>query len=517
MQNRDRFDKFTERARKVLQLAQEEAQRLHNNYIGIEHLWLGIMREGEGVGAKVLEGQGVTLQNMRDAVVTMQGSSKQTSQGHLGLTEAGKKAVEQAVNEALRLNHHYIGTEHLLLGLVHQADKTTQEIFDTLGVKLENLSDQTMKILTQAGATQQGTSVPRTVSSPQEQDRFKRFSTLSMKVLAFAQEEAQHFQHNYIGTEHLLLGLLRQTDGLASEVLNSLGVELNKVRSALEFIIGRGDRIVLGEIGLTPRAKRLIDLAIQEADLLESEAIETEHLLLGLIREGEGIAIGILESLGVNRAKVYIRTLHRLDRHISQRATLFLSSKPDSGSGQGQPGQPSKESMPAPTEEDKATTTGIIQRLSNQRYSADRLNEEAKSVLTFASQEAGRFQHNYIGTEHLLLGLTRLDASIAARALTQMGIELAKVRGSVEFIIGRGDHPVLGQIGLTPRAREVIELAADEARLLQNDYIGAEHLLLGLVREGEGIAAGILESLGVELPAVRTQVIQQIERDQQKP
>src|SRR5436309_13309240 len=89
-------------------------------------------------------------------------------------------------------------------------------------------------------------------------DRFDKFTERARRVLSLSQEEAQRFQHNYIGTEHLLLGLVREGDGVAAKVLRNLGIELNKVRSAVEFIIGRGDRIVLGEIGLTPRAKKVI-------------------------------------------------------------------------------------------------------------------------------------------------------------------------------------------------------------------------------------------------------------------
>src|SRR6185295_1342113 len=124
-------------------------------------------------------------------------------------------------------------------------------------------------------------------------------------------------------------------------------------------------------------------------------------------------------------------------------------------------------------------------------------------VLTLAQDEAQRFNHNYIGTEHLLLGLVREGEGVAARVLENMNVELPKVRTAVEFIIGRGDRPVVGEVGLTPRAK----LAIDEARRLGHNYIGTEHLLLGLVREGEGIAAGVLESLGVNLDKVRHEVI----------
>ena len=138
----------------------------------------------------------------------------------------------------------------------------------------------------------------------------------------------------------------------------------------------------------------------------------------------------------------------------------------------------------------------------------DKFTERAKKVLVLAQEEAQRFNHNYIGTEHLLLGLVREGEGIAAKVLSNLGVELQKVRSAVEFIIGRGDRMVIGDISLTPRAKKVIELAVEEARRLNHNYIGTEHLLLGLVREGEGIAAGVLESLGVNLEKVRTQVIQ---------
>ena len=134
-------------------------------------------------------------------------------------------------------------------------------------------------------------------------DRFDKF-TERARVLTLAQEEAQRFNHNYIGTEHLLLGLVREGEAWRRRCPRNLGVELNKVRSAVEFIIGRGDRATTGEIGLTPRAKRVIELAVDEARRLNHSYIGTEHLLLGLVREGEGIAAGVLESLGVNLERV---------------------------------------------------------------------------------------------------------------------------------------------------------------------------------------------------------------------
>jgi len=141
-----------------------------------------------------------------------------------------------------------------------------------------------------------------------ERDKFDKFTERARIVLSVAQEEAQRFQHNYIGTEHLLLALVREGDGVAAKVLANLGVELNKVRSDIEFILSRGDRIVLGAIGLTPRAKKVIELTVDEARRLNCHYIGTEHLLLGLVREDEGIAAGVLKGLGVNLESVRKQT-----------------------------------------------------------------------------------------------------------------------------------------------------------------------------------------------------------------
>ncbi|MDP6063696.1 MAG: ATP-dependent Clp protease ATP-binding subunit, partial [SAR202 cluster bacterium] len=148
--------------------------------------------------------------------------------------------------------------------------------------------------------------------------RFEKFSERARRVLSLANEEAQRFNHNYIGTEHILLGLVRETDGVAAKVLANLGVELDKVRSAVEFIIGRGEKTTSGEKGLTPRTKKVVELAVDEARRLNHNFIGTEHLLIGLLREGEGVAAGVLESLQVNLDKVRAETSRILTQSPSQ-------------------------------------------------------------------------------------------------------------------------------------------------------------------------------------------------------
>jgi ATP-dependent Clp protease ATP-binding subunit ClpC len=136
----------------------------------------------------------------------------------------------------------------------------------------------------------------------------------------------------------------------------------------------------------------------------------------------------------------------------------------------------------------------------------EKFSERARRVLTIAQEEARSLNHSYIGTEHILLGLVREEEGVAARVLVNLGIGLSKVRSAVEFIIGRGDKPGTGETGLTPRAKKVIELAIDEARQMGHNYIGTEHLLLGLLREGEGVASSVLDSFGITLERARAEV-----------
>ncbi len=143
-------------------------------------------------------------------------------------------------------------------------------------------------------------------------DGLDKFTEAARKVLSLAQEEAARLDHNYIGTEHLVLGLIRQGNGIAAKALANQGIEINKVRSAVEFILGRGGDAVLGQIGLTPRAKRAIELAVEEARRLNQTHIGTEHLLLALVKEDEGIGVAILESLGATRNGIKGEVLHLL-------------------------------------------------------------------------------------------------------------------------------------------------------------------------------------------------------------
>ena len=138
----------------------------------------------------------------------------------------------------------------------------------------------------------------------------------------------------------------------------------------------------------------------------------------------------------------------------------------------------------------------------------ERFTDRARRVVVLAQEEARLLNHNYIGTEHILLGLIHEGEGVAAKALESLGISLEAVRAQVEEIIGHGGTAPSGHIPFTPRAKKVLELSLREALQLGHNYIGTEHILLGLIREGEGVAAQVLVKLGADLGRVRQQVIQ---------
>jgi ATP-dependent Clp protease ATP-binding subunit ClpA len=138
----------------------------------------------------------------------------------------------------------------------------------------------------------------------------------------------------------------------------------------------------------------------------------------------------------------------------------------------------------------------------------ERFTDRARRVVVLAQEEARILNHNYIGTEHILLGLIHEGEGVAASALESLGISLRAVRSQVEEIIGRGQAVPTGHIPFTPRAKKVLELSLREALQLGHNYIGTEHILLGVIREGEGVGAQVLQTLGADLNLVRQQVIQ---------
>ena len=318
---------------------------------------------------------------------------------------------------------------------------------------------------------------------------FERFTERARKVVVLAQEESGRLRHNYIGTEHLLLGLIREGEGVAAQALHACGVTLDEAREGVEGIVGYGEGDA-SQKPFTPRSKRVLELSLREALGLRHDHIGTEHLLLGLLAEGGGIAAAVLSGLGVEPADV--------------RREIF------GGLGRG--------TRPSPQEE--LGTLGWARealRRSFGRYpraedrsTFDKFTGPARKVVVLAQDEARHFNHNYIGTEHLLLGLIREEEGMAARALGVLGVDLDEVREQVESIVGYGEEGTGAQAPFTPRVSGVLQQALLESEQLDHDYVGTEHILLGLTNETEGVAARVLRNLDVDPDAIRREIIERL-------
>jgi ATP-dependent Clp protease ATP-binding subunit ClpA len=225
------FERFTERARRVIILAQEEAKRLNHSAVGTEHILLGIVREGEGVASKVLESLNISPERVRAEIESAIGRGERTPHEEVTFTPRAKKVLELALDEARRLGHNYIGTEHLLLGLIGNQGATAGRVLDCLGLEREMVRDRVQQMVEVVGAPAEPAGSRLAVPTAQVK-----------KVIESSFEEARSKNCSYVGTEHLLLGLLLVGEGVAAAVLRDLGVTADRVREEAGRLLAEGSR-----------------------------------------------------------------------------------------------------------------------------------------------------------------------------------------------------------------------------------------------------------------------------------
>ncbi len=300
---------------------------------------------------------------------------------------------------------------------------------------------------------------------------FEKFNDRAIKSIMLAQEEARGLGHNFVGTEQILLGLIRVRSGSAAKVLKSSGANLKDVRIEVEKIIGRGSGFIAVEIPFTPRAKRVLEFSLEEARTLGHQYIGTEHLLLGLIRLGEGVAARVLDNLGIDLNDIE----RKLRKYIGDRKNQNLFSQDDNYY------QKNEDSY----------------QKENSHF--ELFSEKSLKVLMLAQEEVRRLSHNKVGTESLLLGLLGERTGTAAKVLNSCGVYLQNTRLEVERLIGFGNGSPSNEIPFTPGLKQVFQFAYEESLRLGNNYIGTEHLLLGIIRKNIGSSAkNILIGLSVD-------------------
>ncbi|MGI9145643.1 MAG: Clp protease N-terminal domain-containing protein [Chloroflexota bacterium] len=491
----ERFDKFTDRARRALQAALEAAQRFGRNEITAEHVLVGLLADRTSVAAHALAQLGIDLDALRSTAAARTGTDDPPS-SQVGLAASAKQAIELAVEEARALDHQYVGTEHLLLGLLRQGANSAAEVLLTGGITLQRTRNAILAVLTAPHAS--GTlHVQSTTTAPAPADNVEllfaqletflgdptqrraetegellgRLSDQAVDVLGFGVEEARRLGHHYIGTEHILLGLVREPETPIGRLLVDLGMDLTKVRGAVELIIGRGEPGDVGEPPrFTPRARKVILLGLDEAQALGGTATGPEHLLLGIVREGEGIASGVLESLVVNPDRIRSQVLETLNQ-----------ASPDAPEPPG----------------------------------TRRLSRVARKALLQAQLAARWYYHPQVGTEHLLLGLSRQREGVAAAALMELGVSLARLQEQFEAL---SHEPSAGSIPdrveYTSAARMAIDRGTQVATDRGDSRAGTAHLLLGVLSMPEGHPLELLQRLGISADQARQAVEQRLAQEE---
>jgi ATP-dependent Clp protease ATP-binding subunit ClpA len=282
---------------------------------------------------------------------------------------------------------------------------------------------------------------------------FTDFNDRAKRVLALAQDEAQRFNHPYIGPEHLLLGLSREGEGVAGRTLESLGANLPRLRAAAESVIGRGQTTV-EKIELSESANSAISKARFEARKLGHSHIGTEHLLLGLIRGG-GIPMALLRSLEIDPDRV---------------RDLLITN----------PGQPEPE------------------------IGFDHLDTDSRKVMTLARQEAIQNGHSHIGTEHLAIALRLHRTPVLDKIWGQLPVDPAALRRRIEVAV----PPTLGgtmptRLRTIPQVGTILTMARVLAAKRKREQISPELFLMALADEGDGVGAQVLASFGATAERIR--------------
>jgi hypothetical protein len=313
------LENFTDRSTRVILLAQEEAMRLNHLHIEPGHVLLGLLSEGIGVGAVTLESLGITYDAVRSKVMERAAQPRQTALDDRQFSPDTKRALERSVDEAHRLGHAYAGTESILLALVAEPDGSAAQILVELGAALDGVRSRVTELLTggdsasSGSATSGSSSTSLAPSGSAHRDPpatqvsahfFEKFTDRAKRVVVMALDEARGLNHAYIGTEHILLGLVREGAGVGAKALESLPVSLEAARRQVEAGVSREPHTVSGHIPFNLGARKVLDLAQVEANELGHGYIGTEHILLGLIREGEGLGARVLVGLGADIERV---------------------------------------------------------------------------------------------------------------------------------------------------------------------------------------------------------------------
>jgi ATP-dependent Clp protease ATP-binding subunit ClpA len=337
------------------------------------------------------------------------------------------------------------------------------------------------------------------------------FSELSRRILELAHEEAIRLDHEQVGPAHLLLALLREETNRPGQVLRKVSVA--GVRMEMKRL--EGDSHPDKHSYPIPQSNKLqkaIDCAIEAARLAEAPGLVVpDHLLAGLLSDREGIVTQILQNLKVDLEDIHVAFLKRRFMTSPRPITWAPGSSGIKADSPPREIETAVEDTAQPRDAGNAAQAGVPDLRSDPFA---QFTDQARKVMQLATQEAQRSNHDYLGTEHILLGIVKNGSSVAAFVLRELGFDLPTIRLEVEKIVQRGaaDTVTPGKLPPTPRARKAIVFAVEEAHKFLHEQVGTEHLLLGLLRVENCVAWQILGKLGRSREDVRWAMVRLLEK-----
>ncbi len=317
---------------------------------------------------------------------------------------------------------------------------------------------------------------------------FERFTESAIRVIMLAQEESRRLSHNFVGTEQILLGLIAEGRGTAALVLRHAGVTLKHTRMEVEKIIGQGSDFVVVEIPFTPRAKRILELSWMEASRLGHAAINTEHLLLGLLKETEGVAPRVLENLNIDLANLRLQLIEAMGKQASDLFTPL-------------PANPSFPIFPS-------NTTGIMLSSNIREEVFNWYSPDAIVVIQRAGGVAETAGSKEIGIEHLFLALLR-DESLSD-ILLSAGLTLGQIRERIFKSLQIDDTTPSQSLPFSASAQKALEgawLVGVEQAIC---WITKECIMLGLLRQDGSVVLEAIKDLGGDLPKIRQSLLESL-------
>jgi len=455
------IERFTEKAIKVILLAQEEAYIAKHEKLYPEHILLGLLREETGLCAKLLRASGLTVETLREKIkqTPLKQAETEISSESLPFSSAVKKILREAWYESHSAGTYYVTPENLFVCLLREENISVISILHALDIDVARIKNSVRRVSSKSVKPHSHPEeASRQTVSPFAVDTSLLFEDENLnKVMQVAREKLNQANREAYGTEQFICGILESNASGLADILAAEGVSSENFNQKLYEINSRKDEYNDEAPQLTPKAYKAVSSAYDIAREFGSTYIKPEHVILGILKEKNGLASRILKELHVDEESLYRKIIHPIEKE----------------------------------------------------------RPEIHTIIKLAQEEARRMEQNIVGTEQLLLGIIGESVGVAATVLRDLGINLKDLRIEVQKVIGFGHHySEEKEMVFTPRAKRVLALAWAKAKKFHHEKVRSEHLLLALTGEKESMAMKVLNNMGVDTLEIRQGILNEIKKSE---